>query len=105
MEFFYFCLTCSSYRRDVPAGTPFLLGQKRWCIQHRVSLPAEVGEKHLICCDFSPKDARATEWKQNIEMFPKGELWSFPIYSPFYKFIEISELPKVDPETGEVISL
>lgn len=103
MEFFYYCLTCSKYRRNAPPGTVSLPSQIRWCTRHQVLLPVEVGDEHLICCDFSPADPRATEWAKNIAQFPSGELWSFEMYRPAYKFVEIAELPRVNPSTGEVI--
>ena len=31
------------------------------------------------------------------------ELWTFDLYDPSRKFAMIADLPKVDPDTGEVI--
>jgi len=104
MEFFYFCTTCSNYRRDAPDGTPSLPEQNRWCVLHERKLPKEVGQEHLICCDFNPSDPRANEWGAVIAKFPKGELWTFLMYYPSRKFATIADLPKVDPVTGEVIA-
>lgn len=103
MEFFYLCITCSSYRRNEPPGTPSLPNQNRWCVRHERKLPPEVSKECLICRDFTPEDPRATEWQDNIRMFPEGELWSFEMYRPSRKFAVIADLPKVNPITGEVV--
>ena len=37
------------------------------------------------------------------DRFPKGELWSWTMYLSSYKFSFLSDLPKVDPNTGQLI--
>ena len=103
MEFFYFCGTCQHVRNNKPAGLPMSDTWVEWCSLHERRLPKEVGKEHLICCEFSPRDARATEWKKNITLFPKGERWSWTMYLSSYKFSFLSDLPKVDPNTGQLI--
>ena len=102
MEFYYCCTTCAFRRRD--AGVKIVYDDtKMWCVLHNVLLPVGPGSKDAICSQFSPRDPRATEWQSNIKMFPKGELWTFEMYRPSRKFATIADLPKVDPDTGEVI--
>jgi hypothetical protein len=36
-------------------------------------------------------------------MFPQGELWSFEMYRPACKFVDLGDLPMVDFETGEAV--
>lgn len=103
MEFFYYCATCEHVRNNVPKGLPMSDKWIEWCSLHERRLPKEVGKEHLICCNFNHIDARATEWESAIRKFPEGELWSWTMYLPSYKFSALSDLPKVDPNTGQLI--
>ena len=103
MEYYYYCITCAEHKRNELPGTPISPDQKQWCVKHQTLLPKEVGKDLLICCDFEPSDPRATEWQNIIKAFPKGELWSFTGYLPSRKFINIAQLPFVNPDSGELI--
>ena len=104
MEFYYYCSTCLHVRHNVPTGLPMSASWKQWCVRHKVLLPKEVGKESLICCEFKSKDSLATEWQTVIVKFPQDELWTFDLYHPSRKFSSVTDLPKVDPTSGEVIS-
>lgn len=102
MEFYYSCVTCAHVRRK--RDSPVVYDHtKMWCVSHLVSLPTGKGSKDAICCDFEPRDPRATEWKSVIEKFPKRELWTFELYRPSRKLAVIAELPKINSENGDVV--
>lgn len=102
MEFSYSCVTCSNVRRK--RDTVVVYDEtKMWCAFHSVSLPVGKGSKDIICSDFKPEDPRADEWQSVITRFPKGELWTFELYRPSQKFAVIADLPRVDPQTGDLV--
>lgn len=76
---------------------------KQWCLEHKRLLPKEVNKDLLICCDYEPSDPRASEYQDVIKAFPKGELWSFLMYYPSKKFIDLAELPLINPDSGELV--
>lgn len=105
MEHFYYCATCINQRHNVPQGFPMSERWQQWCVLHKCRLPKEVGKEHLICSDFEHEDSGATEWQSVITKFPANELWTFTLYEPSRKFAVISELPRVDPKTGNAIDV
>lgn len=103
MEHFDCCVTCRYFRRDAQPGTPVDAGQRMWCIKHDRLLYGDVQTKTSpICNGYCPKEGEGSEWLNVIKKFPPGEIWSFELYVPSEKLVEIKDLPLIDPMTGDL---
>lgn len=102
MEHIDYCVTCLHFRRNARAGIPIDAGQRMWCARHDRLLRGDLNSRLPICCEYCPEEGDGSEWLHVIKRFPRGEIWSFDLYLPSEKLIEIKDLPLIDPLTGDL---
>ena len=98
MEVPVFCITCRYVATSGLYGTVADSAKNiQCCAYHKKFLPLkDVGTYHLVCCNFYPNRlgvCEESELRFIAEDIPPGELWSYPVYYPAKKWLNISDLP------------
>ena len=118
----YYCSICESIRTDPPKSTVKVFTEARsaWCSFHqrRLSEPGlntALNLSRMVCAEFTSVYTPGKGYRQRYPRSPiligdnANYLWRVgpsdvrPVYL-FEPLVRIEYLPKVDPETGDVVN-